>query len=915
MPIPEPSSPDAATPIRADGLWRVRLLGGLEASSGDCVLQRFPGRPVATLLARLALLADRSHSREELIELLWPGLDLETGRKRLRQALSTLRGLLEPAGSDAGAVLVADRQTVRVHGDAIACDAVEFERALRAGRDDEAASLYRGELLPGFYDEWIEAERARLATLHGRLLERRSAGAGVDRLVAAEARADTPRAAAAAVGVATHRLPPYLSSFFGRDADLRRLAASIGAHRLTTITGTAGCGKTRIATEVARIGAGFEAVLFVALAACSEGARLGDHVRVAAGLPPSAGDPLVHVGAHLGPRRVLLVLDNFEQLVDAGGPLALAELLERLPTAHALVTSRRALRLAGEHEFALRPLSLPRAAESLALTMANPSVALFVDRARSVRADFQLTAANRADVVAVCRTLEGVPLALEIAATRIRTYSPAGMAAELLRGFGMVARRGAQAERAPRHASLHAAIAWSWGLLAPGRREFLAGLSVFRGGFSASEVGAVTGRADAHDLLDALVADSLLHAEADTTDGHLRFHMLQVVREFVAGHLDADAARVLRRAHRTCFLDRARALGDRHQPVAERELANFVEALDSALADDDASLAVSLGLALRLQWEWVGTPPEVLALLRRTAEVAPVDAPHRAALFGLLARLLLQAGHATEARECAARALATAADDPVDRADAQFASTWVEWVWTRDGARLLEPAREAVRLAAVAGSRETEARALLVVAAITLWHRHLASEAEALYVQAAGVFAEVGNPLGVLQTWHGRMACLQAMGRHDAAIRVALANEPRAEAMGHVEAQILFWNLLALSYEKTRRYADALDACRREARLAIRQHKVYNIAYALWNQCHYLARLRRPDEAALLIAFSQKYWVDQFGPLQAADERGVEKIRRLVCVQIGAARWQVLWRRGLGLPVHEGFALGCGDLP
>ncbi len=125
----------------------------------------------------------------------------------------------------------------------------------------------------------------------------------------------------------------------------------------------------------------------------------------------------------------------------------------------------------------------------------------------------------------------------------------------------------------------------------------------------------------------------------------------------------------------------------------------------------------------------------------------------------------------------------------------------------RDGARLREPAREALRLAVAAGARETEARALLLVAAIALWHERLPGAAEPLYVQAAALFAELGNAPGVLQTWHGRMACLQAMGRHDAAIRVALANEPRAEAMGHVEAQILFWNLLALSYEKTRRHA------------------------------------------------------------------------------------------------------------
>ncbi len=125
----------------SDGQWRVELLGGLRASSGSLVVDHFPGRPVATLLARLVLFPKRSHGREELIELLWPGTPVDVGRNRLRQVLSTLRGLLEPPGSGAISVIVADRQTLHLNDAAVSCDALDFEQAFRGRRDEVALAL------------------------------------------------------------------------------------------------------------------------------------------------------------------------------------------------------------------------------------------------------------------------------------------------------------------------------------------------------------------------------------------------------------------------------------------------------------------------------------------------------------------------------------------------------------------------------------------------------------------------------------------------------------------------------------------------------------------------------------------------------------------------------------------------------
>jgi hypothetical protein len=161
--------------------WQVRLLGAVDAvgeasapaglPAAGPTLSHWPTRAVAALLARLALWPDRVHPREELVELLWPGVGLSVGRNRLRQALSTLKAMLETRGAGAGTVRVADHQGIRVVPGALACDALDFERRLRAGDWAAAQRLYRGDLMPGHYDEWVLQERRRLAALWERLDE------------------------------------------------------------------------------------------------------------------------------------------------------------------------------------------------------------------------------------------------------------------------------------------------------------------------------------------------------------------------------------------------------------------------------------------------------------------------------------------------------------------------------------------------------------------------------------------------------------------------------------------------------------------------------------------------------------------------------------------------------------------------
>ncbi|TMG82463.1 MAG: hypothetical protein E6H74_10780 [Betaproteobacteria bacterium] len=472
-------------------VWQIQLLGGLRATHGNCVIAQFPSRPIAMLLARLALQPQRRHAREELIELLWPNVELDVGRNRLRQVLSTLRRLLEPPDVPPYSVLSADRQTIGLTPDAVGSDVREFEQFLRQGARAQALDCYRGDLLPGFLDEWIEDERARLSALYERALAR--SGDAIEKARAHEPpllRRDAVPATAAERAPQLHSLPSYVSVFFGREDDKRGVLDALAQHRLVTLAGLGGFGKTRLAVESARAATRFNTVAFVALSECTDAGLIADCIRSALRMEASQEDVLPQLCAFLGEQDVLLVLDNFEQLVDDGAGVVL-DLLERLPHLRCLVTSRRVLDVPGERVLVIDPLPVPQASMDAAEAASTPSLALFIDRARGARADFALTDDNRTALIQLCRALEGLPLAIEIAASRIRAYSPTEMCNALAERFALLTRQGQRGARYGRHASLQTTIEWSWHLLSGAQQQFFAALSVFRGRWTGAAVESV----------------------------------------------------------------------------------------------------------------------------------------------------------------------------------------------------------------------------------------------------------------------------------------------------------------------------------------------------------------------------------------------------------------------------------------
>jgi len=342
-------------------------------------------------------------------------------------------------------------------------------------------------------------------------------------------------------------LPVPATPLLGREqeaAAIEDLVARDGV-RLVTLTGPGGVGKSRLMVEVARrLGQGFaDGVRFVELAAMSAPELVAPAIAEGLGLSTSAGRLTADLESYLRPRRLVLALDNFEQVLRAA-PM-LAGLLAAAPGLEVLATSRTVLRLSGEHEFPVPPLPVPPAD-----AVADPeqlrryaSVSLFAERARAAAPDFELTGDNAAAVTEICRRLDGLPLALELAAARVRLLPPQVLASRLDERFSLLT--GGARDLPERQQTLRNTLAWSFGLLSAAEQALFARLGVFAGSFSlpaaeaiaagSTEEGQAERSAQVMDTLGALVDSSLIRRQ--TIRGEPRFSLLETIREYALDRL------------------------------------------------------------------------------------------------------------------------------------------------------------------------------------------------------------------------------------------------------------------------------------------------------------------------------------------------------------------------------------------
>jgi predicted ATPase/DNA-binding NarL/FixJ family response regulator len=358
-------------------------------------------------------------------------------------------------------------------------------------------------------------------------------------------------------------LPVQLSSFVGRSRELAELDARFAASRLLTLTGTGGSGKTRLALRFAdSLDADWTDPYFVDLAPVSDPSLVFASIAAALGIREQAGEPLGEtIATWLDGRRTVLILDNLEQLPAAGS--IVAELLRRSPELQVLATSRAPLGVQGEQEYPVNPLSLPEPGDDASLDALErcDSVRLFVDRSRAIDPGFVLTRENAAAVAEICARLDGLPLAIELAAYRTRLFSPASLRDRLQRALPLLT--GGPPDAPARQRALHAAIAWSFDLLSADDQPVFARLGVFVGAFSLPGAAAVVddpgSPRPAVALLagiEHLVQHNLLRVTPGVED-EPRFRMLETIREFALEQLAGAEQRAIRDRHLAHYLELA----------------------------------------------------------------------------------------------------------------------------------------------------------------------------------------------------------------------------------------------------------------------------------------------------------------------------------------------------------------------
>ena len=506
-----------------------------------------------------------------------------------------------------------------------------------------------------------------------------------------------PRGAAATtdVGIEIGYLPSPLTSFIGRERELVDVERLIDRARLLTLTGAGGCGKTRLALEAARRvrPAYSDGVWFVDLAAVGESLLVADAVAEALGLDsgaaPSRGQALVD---QLRRRSLLVVLDNCEHLLTACAQLV-AALLAGCPGVDVLATSREPLHAQGEYTFRVPSLALPSPVRADAPDLAElgllPSVRLFVERAAQVRPGFALDADNAQGAIDLCRRLDGMPLALELAAARTAVLEPAEIVQRLGDALSVL---GGGPTGVTRHQTLRGTLEWSHDLLTEPEQVLLRRLSVFSGGFTLDALEAVCGdpplgRTELLDLLAKLVDKSLVVTER--TAAGTRYRQLETVREFGIEHLDrAGESAQLAAAHCAYFLafavshnpERATGVIIEQPKLLDREHDNLRAALRWSCAHDPET-ALRLAASLWRFWFVRGHSVEGARWVERALAVAPGPTrPRAAALIGLTG-LDSRQGRGDRHRALGAEALAIVRQigEPDEVVMARLVETTLAW--------------------------------------------------------------------------------------------------------------------------------------------------------------------------------------------------------------------------------------------
>lgn len=555
---------------------------------------------------------------------------------------------------------------------------------------------------------------------------------------------------------AGHRanVPPRFTRFFGREQEIEQLGELLlSPLRLVTVTGPGGTGKTRLSLEVAeRLAGPFEgAVYYVPLADLADPTLIAGAVLDGLGVARAPQqEPVEQVVETLSRRPTLLVLDNFEQLVDGGAGIVQI-LLTRVPSLKLLVTSRRLLGLTAEREFVLSPLPVPGTEDTPERLCLYESVQLFIDRAQQVMPHFQVSNANAPAVAALVAGLEGIPLAIELAAARVQVLTPAQMLAQLKHRLDFLSSR--KRDVVERQRTLRGAMEWSYRLLAPELQRFFSRLSVFRGAWSVEAAEVVCEEPLALDYLEQLRECSLV-LSSETQAGAFRFRMLETLRECGLEQMTPEDRDATKRRHAEFFV----ALADAARPHLsgldqaiwmdrlETEHDNLRAAFDRLL-ERDASATLRLVASLGSFWLVRGRRTEGIAraeqALQRTRGARTEE---RARALYQTSRLYWGAGDNAAAAAVAEEAVEICRErgDRLGVARSLLALGW-GYYSLREIGRCEEVWLEALQIAREDGDPAVLAGATMAVGCNWLYHRQDFERAAPLLLESVEQFRRLGS--------------------------------------------------------------------------------------------------------------------------------------------------------------------------
>lgn len=556
-------------------------------------------------------------------------------------------------------------------------------------------------------------------------------------------------------------LPIQVTSFVGRREQVSRIGKLLRESevRLVTVTGSGGVGKSRLAIQLgAEVAQDFpDGVYFVELAPVSEPAQVITAIRSTLAVSEGPDGELEPVIDWFGEKRLLLIVDNFEHVL--GAAPALINILGRCPQLKILVTSRVLLRVAGEHAYALSPMETPGDSGPVSAESAGKfeAVRLFVQRARAVRYDFELTDANAGDIAGICQHVDALPLAVELAAARVKIFDPHELLERLTAGRGVLSVLTTGTRGAPsRHESLRSAIEWSFGLLPKETQDLLVRLSVFRGGFTFEAAEAICGfdGSDILDGLEALLESSLLQERS--TDGRSRYSMLETVREFGESQIEPAESQEVADRHAEYFLQLSEQLALFRQTAVNQSLdrleedhENLLTAIDRHLKRGRRKRASKLAANMGSLWIERGYTAEGMRVASRAAPQIGTELPEDAPLLAVLAYLHGHAGRLEESAQNAQTAehLARASGD-----DATLSAALAALGHVASYSEDLEAAdryyRESENSAVRAHDRRRAALAGVSLAQV-LTRRGDSEGAMAAYSRAVDEFREVGYHSGV----------------------------------------------------------------------------------------------------------------------------------------------------------------------